>query len=56
MTADSGDLPSDVGTATMLPLDQVWRDCVELLRWISPPLAELHNEQPPFLAILAQRP
>ncbi|MEZ5282071.1 MAG: Abi family protein [Acidimicrobiales bacterium] len=44
------------GTTTMLPLGQVWHDCVELLRWISPPLAEIHKEQPPFLAILAQRP
>jgi len=44
------------GTSTMVQLDEVWNDCIELLGWISPPLAQVHVDDPAFLEVFARRP
>jgi len=44
------------GTSTMVQLDDVWNGCVELLGWISPPLAQVHIDDPAFLEVFARRP
>lgn len=44
------------GSSSILGLEQVWNETVELLSWISPALAAIYDEDPPFLSVLAQRP
>jgi len=44
------------GTSTRVPLREVWDLSIELLRWISPDLADLHHSQARLPTTIRQKP